>query len=137
MTRLEDIGIVVQNDSDGGLGRGTVAILYEVAGMLETLIDTGKGNAIDRRSLPLAPGEYDQLRETLGTGEVHADVEALGPTRIQETGIHGVWWITHYNAHDQVIAEFIEVTAIPQMLKAHADDMREGLDALNEQLARK
>lgn len=135
MTRLHDIGIEVRAETKEGLGTGINAILYELVGMLETLLDTGRGSAIDLRSLPLAPGEYEQLRSTLGEGEVSAEVDALGPTRIRETAIHGVWWITHYNTHDQVLAEFLEVTEVPQLLKTECDDIREGLDLLNERLA--
>jgi len=137
MTRLHDISIVVCNETIAGLGAGVNAILYELAGMLETLLENGHGNAIDLRGLPLAPGEYEQLRTTLGEGEVKAEVDALGPTRIRETAIRGVWWVTHYNTHDQVLAEFLEVTVVPQLLKTERDDIREGLDLLNERLAAK
>lgn len=135
MTRLHDINIEVRKDSNERLGMGVNAILYELAGMLEVLIDKGRGNAIDLRGLPLAPGEYAQLRATLGAGEVSAEVNALGPTRIRETAIHGVWWVTHYNAQDQILAEFLEVTVVPQLLKTESDDIREGLDLLHERLA--
>ena len=136
MTRLQDIGIVVRNEAAEGLGAGVNAILYELAGMLETLLDSGHGNAIDLRSLPLTPDEYTQLRATLGEGEVSAEVDALGPTRLRETAVHGVWWITHYNTQDQVLAEFLEVTEVPQLLKTERDDLREGLDMLNERLGK-
>ena len=136
MTRLQDIGIVVRNEAAEGLGAGVNAILYELAGMLETLLDSGHGNAIDLRSLPLTPDEYTQLRATLGEGEVSAEVDALGPTRLRETAVHGVWWITHYNTQDQVLAEFLEVTEVPQLLKTERDDLREGLDLLNERLGK-
>ncbi len=135
MTRLHDISIEVRNETTEGLGAGVNAILYELTGMLETLLESGHGNAIDLRGLPLAPGEYEQLRATLGEGEVSAEVNALGPTRIRETAIRGVWWVTHYNTHEQVLAEFLEVTEIPQLLKTQRDDIREGLDLLNERLA--
>jgi hydrogenase-1 operon protein HyaF len=135
MTKLHDINIEVRKVSDAGPGMGVNAILYELAGMLEVLIAKGRGNAIDLRGLPLTPGEYSQLRATLGEGEVNAEVSALGPTRIRETAIHGVWWVTHYNAQDQILAEFLEVTVVPQLLKTESDDIREGLDLLHERLA--
>lgn len=135
MTGLQNIGIEVRVEPDGGLGGGVRAILYELAGMLETLLESGRGNAIDLRSLPFAPGEYEQLRAALGTGEVSAEVLALGPTVIRETGIRGVWWVIHYNTSDQVLAEFLEVTRVPQLLKTEVDDIGEGLDLLHERLA--
>lgn len=135
MTRLHDISIVVRNETTEGLGAGVNAILHELTGMLEILIESDRGNAIDLRGLPLAPGEYEQLRTTLGEGEVSVEINALGPTRIRETAIHGVWWVTHYNMQDQVLAEFLEVTKVPQLLKTERDDIRDGLDLLNERVA--
>ena len=66
--------------------------------------------------------------EVLGQGEVSATIDALGPTQVRETAIHGVWWVTHYNGDGTVIAEFIEVTICPRYCRTHPADARVGLD---------
>ena len=73
-------------------------LLHEIRHALKRLADGEAGTVIDLKRLPLAPGEEERIEETLGTGEVRAEVDALGPTIIQETSYPGVWLITHKNA---------------------------------------
>jgi len=115
------------------------ALLQELRSMLDTLINTGDSNSIDIRSLPMLPGDYDQIKAILGDGEVTATVSAMGPTQIRETHIPGIWWVTHYNLDEEVMAEFIEVTALPQILLTPEIDLQHAgerldyfIDKLNE-----
>jgi len=134
---LDDIGVKVVTDPDHEGGPGNApAILREIEQYLERLVATGEAGAIDLRSLPLAPGDHQRLLDALGEGEVSAEVQALGPTRVRETAVRGVWWITHYNDYEQVIAEFIEVTTLPEILETPAEDLRDGLERLRAQLTR-
>jgi hydrogenase-1 operon protein HyaF len=89
---------------------------------------------IDLRSLPLAPGEEERIEEILGVGEVRAELNALGPTIVQETRVSGVWLITHRNENDEVVAKFIEVTRIPAILLAQDEDIQHGVEYLNKEL---
>jgi hydrogenase-1 operon protein HyaF len=124
---LDDIGVVNGN----GNGR---ALLSTIANLLQHLLDTGEGASIDLARLPLSGEDYDLLDEVLGEGEVHADVTALGATEVVETGVPGVWWVTHYNADEEVMAEFIEVAFCPEILRSTAEDVSEGLEALRARL---
>lgn len=132
MSKLEHIGIKVI-PLTGGNGNAR-AVLREVENLLERLIGAGEAGSIDLGGLPLTPEDYDLLEEALGEGEVHAEVHSLGPTRIHETGIPGVWWVTHYNDDDEVMAEFIEVTYCPEILLTPDEDVQEGLEALRARL---
>jgi hydrogenase-1 operon protein HyaF len=109
-------------------------ILHEIETLLAGLVASGKAASIDLRSLPMLPGDYEQLRQWLGEGEVSATVEAFGPTRVRETAVSGVWWVTHYSVDDQVVAEFIEITHIPEILKTHPADARQALETLRSRL---
>ena len=91
-------------------------------------------SVIDLRSLPLAPGEEERIEEILGVGEVRAELNALGPTIVQETRVSGVWLITHRNENDEVVAKFIEVTRIPAILLAQDEDIQHGVEYLNKEL---
>ncbi len=68
------------------------ALLAEIAARLDKLLQLGETGSIDLNSLPLAPGEYEQLRQALGQGEVSARIEVIGPSEIIETHYPGVWW---------------------------------------------
>lgn len=137
MSGLDDIGVSVE----GGRAAMPVetsnarALLSELEAALQALLKTGREHSIDLRSLPLLPGELDYLRETLGRGEVRAELDALGRSEIQETTIRGVWWVTHWNTLDEVMAEFLEVSFCPDIIRAQRDDVRESLEALNARLA--
>jgi hypothetical protein len=72
---LNDIPIYAQTEEAYSVGN-IRALLSEIAAFLEKLEETGETGMIDLNSLPFAPGEYEQLRQTLGQGEVSARIEA-------------------------------------------------------------
>lgn len=109
-------------------------LLHEIRHALEALLKSGESSMIDLRSIPLAPGEEETIINTLGRGEVHARLDALGPSEIYETQYTGVWLVTHYNENDSIVSRFIEVTHMPDVLKSQAEDMRHALDELTDKL---
>ena len=110
-------------------------LLHEIRHALVKLLDDGGRTVIDLRSIPLAPGEEQKLLDKLGEGEVQAQLSALGSTNFVETRYPGVWVVEHFNSNDEVIGKFIEVCDIPELLRSQQDDIREGLEQLQTQLA--
>jgi len=133
---LDAIPIVVVNSAanqggaDTGLSGNAPVLLREIAELARRLLDSGESAAIDLRALPLTPADLDWLRETLGQGQVMATLEAEGESTLSETICPGVWWVTHRNEQGAVASEFIEVTFVPELLKAHPDDVAIGLEHL-------
>jgi hydrogenase-1 operon protein HyaF len=127
MTSVSDIPVEVVNTADATQAPSPylLALLKEIQDMLTQLLEHNSSNSIDIRSLPMMPGDYEQLKQLLGEGEVTATIDSLGPSQIRETAIPGVWWVTHHNAEDEVLTEFIEVTELPGILKAQAEDLRD------------
>lgn len=109
-------------------------LLHEIRHALKRLADGEDGTVIDLQRLPLAPGEEERIEETLGIGEVRAEVDALGPTIIQETSYAGVWLITHKNTDGATVAHFIEVSYIPELLRSQQADIDAGIDRLENEL---
>lgn len=136
MTGLRDIGVKVvpASEDSGALTIPARAVLHELAALLERLVESGEGGSIDLRSLPLGPGDYERLAAFLGQGEVSAVVEALGPTRVRETAVRGVWWVTHCNTDEEVVAELLEVTRCPVILETQPDDAHASLAELRARL---
>lgn len=126
-----DANIRVTSSIGGENGR---ALLHELADMLQHLIEKGEGDSIDLRRIPLFPDDLDVLHEQLGEGEVTAEVTSAGSSVIRESAIPGLWWVTHFNEEDEVIAELIEVTFCPEILKTPTDDARDGLQDLRAAL---
>jgi hydrogenase-1 operon protein HyaF len=134
MSGLEGIPIQVQNLPSVAGGGYSQALFAELENALQELLDSGREHSIDLRSLPLAPGELESLKEALGRGEVRVEVDALGKSDVQETAYRGIWWVTHHNAVDEVMAEFIEVSFCPDIIRAQRDDVRESLEALSDRM---
>ena len=110
-------------------------LLHEIKHALDNLIETGKSTIIDLRSIPLAPGEEEKILNTLGQGEVQAQLNALGLSEITETQYAGVWIVTHYNDEQHIISRFIEVTTMPEILCSQTEDIMEAYSRLTLDLA--
>jgi hydrogenase-1 operon protein HyaF len=111
------------------------SLLAEIAHLLDGLARNGGDARIDLRSPPLIHGDYAALREALGRGAVTARVEAPDITEVRETRYPGVWWVTHYNTASAVVADFIEVCAVPEILATPAEDIARGLAELQARTA--
>lgn len=129
VSRLSDIPVTVEAGSGN-----IVPLLHEIRHALERLTRGEQGTVIDLCSLPLAPGEDDRIEKALGEGEIFAELNALGPTTIRETAFAGVWIVTHRNADNEIVARFIEVTRIPDILHAQLADMQRSVEAFAEKL---
>jgi hydrogenase-1 operon protein HyaF len=105
-------------------------LLHEIKHALDKLIETGHTTIIDLRSIPLAPGEEDKILNTLGRGEVLAQLDALGLSEVIETRYAGVWLVTHYNDENHIISRFIEVTTMPEILCSQTEDIMAAYSSL-------
>ncbi|HEX9852517.1 MAG TPA: hydrogenase expression/formation C-terminal domain-containing protein, partial [Woeseiaceae bacterium] len=101
MSALEGIAVRVE-----AMSGNVMPLLHEIRHALRRVAEGGQGTTIDLGSLPMAPGEDKRIEEMLGQGEVRAELNALGPTLVQETRYPGVWFITHRNTEQEVIARF-------------------------------
>ena len=126
---LKDIPIYTQAEEAYSVGN-IRALLAEIAARLEKLDENSETGMIDLNSLPLAPGEYEQLRQTLGQGEVSARIEAIGASEIIETHYPGVWWVTHYNVEGDIVADMIEIAWLPEIIQSQPEDVHAGLERL-------
>lgn len=111
-------------------------ILHQVRHALDQFLHTDEAGIIDLRSIPLTAGEEQNIIDALGHGEVHAHLDALGKSEIYETLYAGVWLITHYNEEDEVVSRFIEINAIPDILKSQHEDMSLAVNRLAQDLNR-
>lgn len=115
------------NEPLGPEGAGGTALVQGLRDALQRLLDEDEPSQIDLATLHLDAGARRRLRQLLGQGGVSARIEALGETRIDETATPGLWWITHYNAGGEVVAEFIDVSFCPLILVRDPGEVRAGL----------
>jgi hydrogenase-1 operon protein HyaF len=130
--KLEQIPVVAQyQPAPAAMLSGNARVLLcEIAECLQKLLDCGENTTIDLLAMPLNAVDLDWLRERLGQGEVRITLEADGESTLQETNCQGVWWVQHHNPAGGVMSAFIEITPVPDLVRAHKDDMQSGLERL-------
>lgn len=102
---------------------------------MERLSREGESTILDLRAIPFPPGDEQRLLDYLGTGEVEAQLHALGNSLIRETRYSGVWVVEHKNGDDERVALQIEITSVPAILRAQPEDIEEGLNRLTASLS--
>lgn len=112
-----------------------ILILHEIRHALGRLLAHEEATTIDLRSIPMAPGEEARIEEMLGEGEINVRMNALGPSTIKETGIAGVWLITHFNTGDEILGKYIEISRMPEILLSPLEDIENGLQDLERRLS--
>ena len=128
---LDAIPIIVKSAAAAtGLSGNAPALLREIAEMMRQLLDAGVSSAIDLQALPLTSADLGWLREQLGGGEIAVTLNADGESSLDEMACPGVWWVTHRNPSGAVVSQFIEVAFVPEVVKAHHDDVVIGLEHL-------
>lgn len=118
-----------------GLTGNAPPLLRELLELVRRLLDTGETSAIDLSALPLTPADLDWLREKLGEGEITVTLQANGESTLAETACPGVWWVTHRNEQGAVTSQFIEVAFVPELVKAHPQDVAIGREQLELMIA--
>ncbi|MGF1548679.1 MAG: hydrogenase expression/formation C-terminal domain-containing protein [Thiotrichales bacterium] len=136
MSGLGDIPIRIDSGYADPEGPSAMvdALARELEQALTRYLDQAENQLIDLRGLPLTRADFEALQTLLGTGEVRATLEVSGPSEVWETAYAGVWWIRHRTSADNIVAEYLEVGAIPAILKSHPDDMRVAAERLGTHL---
>ena len=121
--------------TDSGAEHGNaLPILNEIRHALARLLESGETSVIDLGALPMGPQDEAQLLAALGAGEVEATVNAGGPSSVRETAFHGVWLVTHRNEQEEVLARFVEIAFVPELLMSQAEDVADSAVELAKKL---
>jgi hydrogenase-1 operon protein HyaF len=124
------IHVIHPPSGEPGLSGNAPPLLREVAEQVKHLLESGEPSAIDLSALPLTPADLDWLQEKLGAGEIAVTLQANGESTLNETACPGVWWVTHHNEQGAVTSQLIEVAFVPELVKAHPQDVAIGLETL-------
>jgi hydrogenase-1 operon protein HyaF len=124
------IHVITPTPGEPGLTGNAPPLLRELAEQVKRLLASGEPSAIDLSALPLTPADLDWLHDKLGDGEIAVTLQASGDSTLNETACPGVWWVTHHNEQGAVTSQFIEVAFVPELVKAHPQDVAIGLETL-------
>jgi hydrogenase-1 operon protein HyaF len=135
MSKLDGIKVRVEQAADPRWAtENTLPLLHEIHHALKRLLETGETRTIDLRSLPMGSADEAKLLDTLGVGEVEANIQAMGNSVLRETRYPGVWFIEHFNADERLLSRLIDITFIPTLLCSQPEDVRQGLAQLTAYL---
>ena len=124
------IHVITPTPGEPGLTGNAPPLLRELAEQVKRLLASGEASAIDLSALPLTPADLDWLHDKLGDGEIAVTLQASGESTLKETACPGIWWVTHHNEQGAVTSQFIEVAFVPELVKAHPQDVAIGLETL-------
>ncbi len=122
---------VINPPSDApGLTGNAPPLLRELSEGVKRLLASGQTATIDLSALPLTPADLGWLQDKLGAGEISVTLQANGESTLNETACPGIWWVTHRNEEGAVTSQFIEVAFVPELVKAHPEDVQAGWEYL-------
>jgi hydrogenase-1 operon protein HyaF len=119
---------------ESGRGAAGRRLLHELVELLGRLIEADEPSHLDLTAMGLGEADYALLRDTLGEGEIMAEVGNGGRVSVMESGYAGIWWVTHLDEEGQVLSDFLEVGYCPEVLIAEMETVADGLNALKARL---
>ena len=139
-----DVPTVIRNAAKSGAPSPTQAVPYpgvinapallaEIAE--QTARPSGGPHVINLSLLPFSPEDGAWLDERLGRGRVTLLSRGYGNCRITATGIARVWWVQYFNSQDALILNTLEVSDVPEVARASAEDLEDSAERLAEVLA--
>lgn len=109
-------------------------ILTELADQRARWKDGDAAHVVNLTLLPLSPADIAHLDHQLGTGRVVILSRGYGNCRITDTRVPHTWRIVYYNSQDAVILNTVEVSTIPEVACAAAEDLADTAERLAEVL---
>jgi hydrogenase-1 operon protein HyaF len=109
-------------------------ILVELADQRERWLPGQDAHVVNLTLLPLSPDDIAHIDHQLGTGRVVILSRGYGNCRITNTLAANTWRVVYYNSQDKVILNAIEVSTLPEVACAAAEDLADTHERLSEVL---
>lgn len=112
------------------------ALLAEINDAIERSgPDNPDAHSINLSLLPHTEDDLTLLDDLLGKGPVTVLSRGYGNCRVMATGLRHTWWVRFYNSQDTLILNSIEVSMLPDVVSASAEDIADSADRLREIMA--
>lgn len=85
--------------------------------------------------LPLTPADLQMLNAWLGPPMVAIAIRSYGQCRVSSTCLRDVWRVQYFNSMDALILDTIEVTRLPEVVRAAPEDLALTRERLADYLA--
>lgn len=94
----------------------------------------GATHVINLSLLPHTEQDLALLDGLLGRGTLVVLSRGYGNCRVTSTSTRNVWWARFYNSQDALILNTIEVTAVPELIRAAPEDIADSAGRLHDML---
>ena len=101
------------------------AILTEIADQVQRRASGDEPHVINLSLLPVSDADLALLDEALGRGPAEVLSRGYGNCVVSSTRVRDVWWVRYYNSMSTLILNSIELTELPQVVKAAPEDIRD------------
>jgi hydrogenase-1 operon protein HyaF len=127
----------LETKTNGGAAEmaNALPILVELEEAVRRHADDGAEYSINFSLLPTTDGELEFIDACLGRGPVNILSNAYGKCQVLSTLTPNTWWVRYYNGMGKLILNSIEVIAVPGVVKAADEDLRDSAVRLQEILA--
>lgn len=91
-----------------------------------------EAHIINLSLLPQTEQDLAFLEQRLGKGAVTILSRGYGNCRIDATATRNVWWVRYFNSQDTLILNTLEVSDVPNVARASAEDIADSHQRLQE-----
>jgi len=105
-------------------------VVTEIAAQMQAPPDVA--HVINFSLLPMSPDDLSYLDRVLGAGNSGVFSRGYGKCRILATSLANVWRVQYFNGLNHILLDTVEITRIPEVALASADDLADSLDRLEE-----
>jgi hydrogenase-1 operon protein HyaF len=110
------------------------AVLAEIADKSHNF-RAGRDSVINLTLLPMTAEDLRLVADSLGLSGLSLLSRGYGDCRIHLTRVPHVWWVQYFNSPGQMILNTLEITAMPSVALAAAEDLADSAARLAETLA--
>ncbi len=111
-----------------------LAILVELAARYPAFVEEGAPHTINLTLLPLSGEELAFIEERLGRGPIDTLSRAYGKCQVSSTLTSNVWWVRFFNSMGTLILNTIELTDVPEAIRAAPEDLSDSATRLGDML---
>ena len=109
-----------------------LAILVELQSQYPAFVEEVAPHTINLTLLPLSEDELAFIDERLGRGPVDTLSRAYGKCQVSNTLTPNVWWVRFYNSMGALILNTIELTDVPEAIRAAHEDLQDSAKRLDD-----
>jgi len=109
-------------------------VLAEIADRVAQRQPGDPAYVINLSLLPVSASDGSHLGQVLAAGPVRILSRGYGSCRITSTVVRDTWWVQYVNGYGKPMVDSIEITDVPEVALASAEDIAESAERVQEAL---